>query len=442
MSFKRKLLFENFFEDTPAHWKLMPFEEVVWFQEGPGILAKDFVHWRGTPLLRLTNISTNIANTDDCYFLNPELVEQKWSHFKLELGDILVGTSATIGSVSLVDEKTVGAVPYTGIIRMKPKSEILTSEFLRWFLVSREFYLQAEASATGSVIRHYGPSHLRRMTIAVPPLEEQRRLAEKLDSLNSSIHKNKQIRNQINSIIQVLFRSWFIDFDPVKAKAEKKLSFGWNEEILALFPNSLQTSKYGEIPLGWGYVFLEDLATLTKKSINPKRTPEEEFLHYSIPAYDNGANPILTLGDGIESNKFIVPDNCVLLSKLNPKWNRVWIPDLSSDYLGIASTEFLPWVPKNGVSVYYLYSLMVSDPFRWLMDSRISGTTGSHQRVSPNDCAKIPCLMPSLEVMKKFHEAVEKMFEQLKKSAKAEIDLTATRDALLTRLMSGELKVN
>ena len=76
------------------------------------------------------------------------------------------------------------------------------------------------------------------------------------------------------------------------------------------------------------------------------------------------------------------------------------------------------------------------------MDSRISGTTGSHQRVSPNDCAKIPCLMPSRDVMDKFHKATEKMFELMKNSAMTQHDLATTRDVLLPRLMSGELKVN
>ena len=420
----------------------MPFEEAVWFQEGPGILAKDFVDWKGTPLLRLTNISTSPANIDKCYFLDPELVKEKWVHFKLELGDLLIGTSATLGSVSIVDETTAGAIPYTGIIRMRPKSEILTAGYLRCFLLAREFYLQAEASATGSVIRHYGPSHLRKMTIAIPPIEEQHVLSENFDCLSLMMVSNEHISHKTSSIIQDLFRSWFIDFSPVKAKAEGKLPYGMDAETAALFPDSFETSKYGEIPAGWDYVFLEDLATLTKNTLNPKRKPEEKFFHYSIPAYDNGPNPILTLGDDIESNKFVVHDNCVLLSKLNPKWTIVWIPESSSDYVGISSTEFLPLVPNNGVSVYYLYSLMVSQPFRWLMDSRISGTTGSHQRVRPDDCAKIPCLIPSLDVMKKFHEAVVKMFEMAKNSAKTEINLAATRDALLPRLMSGELSVS
>lgn len=294
---------------------------------------------------------------------------------------------------------------------------------------------------TGAVQLKLNQKWLNKIEIVFPERKDREFIVgilKRYDDLIDNFHRQIEC---LNEAISAIFRSWFIDFDPVKTKAEGKLPYGMDDETAALFPDSFEDSKHGKFPTGWKHVHLQDLATIIKKTLNPKRSPEVEFFHYSIPAYDNGANPILTLGDDIESTKFIVPDNCVLLSKLNPKWNRVWIPELSSDYVGIASTEFLPWVPKNGVSIYYLYSLMVSQPFRWLMDSRISGTTGSHQRVRPDDCAKIPCLMPGLEVMKKFHEATEKIFQEIQNLVDTQLSLVACRDALLPKLMSGELSV-
>ena len=329
----------------------------------------------------------------------------------------------------------------TEILVLRPNKGF--SRGFAFALISSSYFSELATSiSTGTGLPRTQWNSMKSLKFDIPSHDVCEILGEIADDINSLRHLQSITNSLILEIISSLFRSWFIDFDPVKAKAEGKLPYGMDAETAALFSDSFEISKFGEIPTGWKYVLLEDLATLTKKSINPKRTPEEEFFHYSIPAFDKGGNPILTLGCDIESNKFVVPDNCVLLSKLNPKWNRVWIPELLSNHVSVTSTEFLPWVPKNGVSVNYLYSLMVSQPFRWLIDSRISGTTVSHQRVSPNDCAKIPCLMPSLDVMDKFHKATEKMFELMKNSAMTQHDLVTTRDVLLPRLMSGELKVN
>ena len=355
-------------------------------------------------------------------------------------GDVVLTTEAPLGEVASIDDENIALAQR--IVVLRGKKGLLDNTYLKYHLMSHDIQHQLQSRASGSTVLGIKQSELRKIILKIPPMKVQQKIADNLDLLYQLSKQNETIFSNLDSIISALFRSWFIDFDPVRAKAEGKLPYGMDAETAELFPDSFETSKYGEIPTGWSYLFLEDLATLTKKSLNPKQKPDEKFFHYSIPAYDNGANPILTLGDDIESNKFVLPDNCVLLSKLNPKWNRVWIPELSSDYVGISSTEFLPWVPKNGVSVYYLYSLMVSQPFRWLMDSRISGTTGSHQRVRPDDCAKIPCLMPSVDVMKKFHDTVEKMNEQMKNLAKTHLDLVACRDALLPRLMSGELSVS
>ena len=421
-----------------TNWKLVKLEEIVTFQEGyvnPPQTNNEYfdgnVKWLRAVDLNDSEVWNTSRKLTDVGF---ESAGKSALMFKPNT--IAISKSGTIGRLGILKDYMCGNRAVINIEVDDEKADLMYV-FYSLIMARREIIQYA----VGSVQANLYPSVLGKLEIPLPPISTQKKIASVISVIDNLKINNQNTSSKNNDIIDTLFRSWFIDFDPVKAKLEGELPFGMDAETAELFPDSFETSKYGEIPTGWNYVFLEDLATLTKKSLNPKQKPDEKFFHYSIPAYDNGANPILTFGDDIESNKFIVPDNCVLLSKLNPKWNRVWIPELSSDYVGIASTEFLPWVPKNGVSVYYLYSLMVSQPFRWLMDSRISGTTGSHQRVRPDDCAKIPCLMPSLEVMKKFHDAVVKMFEMTKNSAKTEINLVITRDALLPRLMSGELLV-
>jgi type I restriction enzyme, S subunit len=97
----------------------------------------------------------------------------------VDLGDLLISASASMGTVSEVTEETTGAVPYTGIIRIKPGR--MHQDFIRWFVVSGEFIDQVDSLKTGSTIQHFGPTHLAQMRVALPPIDEQRRIAAYLD---------------------------------------------------------------------------------------------------------------------------------------------------------------------------------------------------------------------------------------------------------------------
>ena len=113
------LIYDYIFPSLPSNWKIEPFNNWVDFQEGPGILAKDFKE-KGIPLLRLKSINNRIASLNGCNFLDPNKVKTKWDHFRLEEGDLLLSSSASLGRVSEVDAQTTGSIAYTGIIRMRP----------------------------------------------------------------------------------------------------------------------------------------------------------------------------------------------------------------------------------------------------------------------------------------------------------------------------------
>src|SRR5712675_2132091 len=98
-------------------WLEIPFSDVIDFQEGPGILAKDF-HEHGVPLVRLAGLERGASILAGCNYLDPEVVARRWAHFALKRGDILLSTSASLGRIALVGDDAVGAIPYTGIIRM------------------------------------------------------------------------------------------------------------------------------------------------------------------------------------------------------------------------------------------------------------------------------------------------------------------------------------
>lgn len=170
---------------VPKEWGIVPLNKVCTYQEGPGIMSADFEE-SGVPLIRISGMKGNTVSLNGCNYLNPRKVKQKWEHFKLNLGDILISASASTGIVATVDESTVGCIPYTGLIRFKAGSSIANS-YLKYFIESDIYIEQINIQKTGTTIHHYGPSHLRKVKFVLPPLNEQQSIVDFLDEKCSKI---------------------------------------------------------------------------------------------------------------------------------------------------------------------------------------------------------------------------------------------------------------
>jgi type I restriction enzyme S subunit len=187
-----------------APWKTVPLPEVLDFREGPGILARDF-RTDGIPLLRLAGLKRGASLLDGCDYLDPDMVDARWAKFRVAPGDVLLSTSASLGEVAVVDEEAAGAIPYTGIIRFRPLGERVISEFIEFALRAPSFRLQIEAMGVGSVMRHFGPMHLRQMTVELPPVQEQMAVSSALKVLDDKIAINDRIVATANSLLQAYF---------------------------------------------------------------------------------------------------------------------------------------------------------------------------------------------------------------------------------------------
>ena len=166
------------------------------------------------------------------------------------------------------------------------------------------------------------------------------------------------------------------------------------EELVAL-QNELQYDREacevwnGElqryIPKRWTVISLSDFADIVTDAISPFETPDKKFLHYSIPAFDDSKLPAIERGSEISSNKYIVPNNSILVSKLNPQFKRVWLPNAYNE-ISICSTEFMPFVPKKSKTRGYLYLVLNSLEFHQYMVQCASSSTGSRKRMPPELC--------------------------------------------------------
>lgn len=310
--------------------------------------------------------------------------------------------------------------------------------FISYLLQTIDYEAHNDKSSVPGVNRNH--LHMTRVHIPRSP-NEQRAIAAILGALDDKIELNRRINQTLEQMAQALFKSWFVDFDPVHANRNGEAMPGIAREVQALFPNAFEDSVLGEIPQGWRISRFEELAQVSKKSINPGDYPDEFFDHYSIPAFDNGQLPKIDVGANIKSNKFIVLPTCVLISKLNPDTPRIWFVELGSERRSISSTEFLVTLPKTPSTREFMYCLASSKQFTDSLATGVTGTSKSHQRVNSDDLLLQRIVMPSHELIQEFGNCTRPMLAHVARNKNESLTLAATRDALLPKLLSGEVRV-
>jgi type I restriction enzyme S subunit len=185
------------------------------------------------------------------------------------------------------------------------------------------------------------------------------------------------------------------------------------------------------------------LLSLSRDAIDPGDHPSEEFDHFSIPAFDTGQMPSKDWGAMIKSQKFVVTADCVLVSKLNPRTPRVWLPPAAGSRRQVASTEFLVCTGDKAahVSREFVYCLATSAPLIEHLTTHASGTSNSHQRVRPQDFLDFQCVQPRADVLRGFTHVAHPVFVRIAAARAQSATLAALRDALLPKLISGELRI-
>jgi len=149
---------------------------------------------------------------------------------------------------------------------------------------------------TGAVMPKLTQGNLNRVEVFCPPRDAQDAIVGVLGSLDDRITILRETSTTLEAIAQALFKSWFVDFDPVRAKIEGRAPEGMDEATASLFPDSFEESELGLVPRGWRIGTLADVARLQKSSVNPLHQPDVLFEHYSLPAFDDGQSPIIEAG--------------------------------------------------------------------------------------------------------------------------------------------------
>lgn len=308
--------------------------------------------------------------------------------------------------IDVLHDKEVG-FGSTEYIVLREKDGLSDKQFLYYFATSSVFRDVAILSMTGSSGRQRVQTDVvTNHVFEIPPLPEQKAIAAVLSSLDDKIDLLHRQNQTLEAMAQTLFRQWFIE----EARED------WVE--MAIF----------------------DIAKHIKVGVQPSKLPTIEFSHYSLPAFDAGKQPILELGQAILSNKYAVLDKTILVSKLNPRVPRVWgVHKAPSN--SICSTEFQVIKPNNTDYFEFLYFFLCSSNATDELSMSASGTSGSHQRVSPEDIMNLTFFTEGLEMIKEFSLLVSASLVKIQSNIDSIQTLTQLRDTLLPKLMSGEIRV-
>ena len=362
--------------------------------------------------------------------------------------DVLLNiTGDSVARVCQVDPEVLPARVNQHVAIIRPDPARLDARFLRYYLTSPEVQAMLLSWAgSGGTRNALTKKMIESIEVKAPSdVREQCAIAHVLGTLDDKIELNRRMNETLEAMARALFRSWFVDFEPVRAKMEGRWRPGESlpglpAHLHPLFPDRLVPSELGDIPEGWEVRPLGDVVKQLRANENPLKTPETMFSHFSIPAYDDGQMPKQELGESIKSVKTRVEPGTVLLSKLNPEIERVWLPDVAPDEPAICSTEFLVLEPRPPFHPSYVYCLARSPSFRRQLESLVTGTSKSHQRSRANAVLVLQTIIPPAPVIREFDRQASPALNRTIRYRRDMANLATQRDALIPRLVSGELR--
>ena len=345
-------------------------------------------------------------------------------------GDVVFTSKGTVGRFAFVRPDTPRFVysPQLCFWRAIDKS-LIDPRFLYFWMYDREFFVQFKGVAGQTDMAEYvSLSDQRRMHITLPPLPEQRAIAHILGVLDDKIELNRRMRETLEAMARALFKSWFVDFDPVRAKAEGR-DPGLPQPLADLFPARLVDSVLGETPEAW------DVGTLGDHSVNfdSKRVPVSGSARAKRPGpfpYHGAAGVMDYVDDYLFDGVYLLvgEDGSVMrdsgLGVTQYVWGKLWVNNHAHVLKG-----------KGSVSTEQLYLYFDFEPVA-------PYATGAVQpKLSQGRMNTMPFVFAGNRVCQAFYELVNPWFARLRSSAEESRTLAALRDALLPKLISGDLSV-
>ena len=354
----------------------------------------------------------------------------------VESGGVVVGRKGTVGSVTLLEEPFW---PIDTAFYVEDLPEVRNLRFTYYLLRT----LGLEKMNTDSAVPGLNRDNAHALRISVPKLKHQREIAESLQALDDRITLLRETNATLEAIAQALFKSWFVDFDPVRAKLESRTPEGMDEATAALFPDGFEESELGLVPRGWRVLPIGDAVEAVGGATPDTKNPaywEPEVHCWTTPKDLSGiAAPVLLDTERKLSDEGLakigsgaLPIGTLLLSSRAP------IGYLALAQVPLAINQgYIAMLP--GGLLPPLYMLFWCRQNMENIKGRANGST--FMEISKKAFRPIPALVPPPEIVQEFVEVAGVLFERLIENEKQAQTLATLRDTLLPRLISGQLRL-
>lgn len=348
-------------------------------------------------------------------------------------GDVVLTTEAPLGEVAQLDQRRVALAQR--LIALRGKSGVLDNTFLKFLLQSAGVQAQLRSRASGTTVLGIKQSELRKIVLPIPPIPEQRAIAHILGTLDDKIELNRQMSETLEAMARALFKSWFVDFDPVRAKVEGRTVAAQGAR---LFSDSFEDSELGEIPKGWTSATLADLSSLNPESWSKATRPDViEYVDLAATKWGRIESVAsLAAHDAPSRAQRVLRPLDTIVGTVRP--GNGSFAFISEDGL-TGSTGFAVLRPSKPEYAAFVYLAATApeniDALSHLADG------GAYPAVRPDVVAATPVVLPPSEILNAFSRIALPL---LARSAANEYEsgtLAAVRDTLLPKLISGELRV-
>jgi type I restriction enzyme S subunit len=394
----------------------------------------------GLPVVKIKNVVPPTVDITDCERVPEEVISSipRVERFELKEGDTLIAmTGATVGKV--------GKFPRTNerhFLNQRVGKVYLTEpdaadyRYIYYILSQDTCVRQMFGIADGSAQANISGSQIEGLKVPLPPLPEQRAIASVLGALDDKIELNRRMNATLEAMARALFQSWFVDFDPARAKLDGRQPEGLDAETAALFPAEFEESELGMIPKGWRVGGIADIATNPRRSIQPSEiasnTPYIALEHMprrciALGEWDESAD--------VASGKSAFKRGEILFGKLRPYFHKVGV----APFDGVCSTDILVIAPKSPDWFGFLLGHASSDELIQFTDLASTGT--KMPRTNWSDIGSFKVALPTKPIAATFARNIQQMLHRIHANLHQSRTLATLRDTLLPKLLSGEVSV-
>lgn len=348
-----------------------------------------------------------------------ETVYRKWMRTPLRRSDVIMTSEAPLGEVAYLNED-VDWVLGQRLFSLRPNSKLLDGRFLYYALQTERVKADLHGRASGSTVQGIRQAELRRVQVPVPDLCAQRSASAVLGAIDDRITLLRETNTTLKAIAQALFKSWFVDFYPVQAKAQGRAPEGIDQATAALFPDSFEDSELGSVPKGWRIGQLDDLIVLQRGFDLPSQD-REPGQHPIIAASGQSGTHIAAMvkGPGVITGRSGVLGKVFLeLEDFWPLNTTLWVKNF------------------KGATPCFAYELLR------MLDFKSFNAGSAVPTLNRNHIHGLPYVIPERRCVESYESLALPIHQRCNENERQAQILVAIRDALLPRLISGQLQMD